>query len=199
MRPWKVQSRYPSPENLPCAFSLGILLQESQRCPATALMAHWSRFIRSLFQLSILCFLFINLTTAAEPDDAASSLQSNGVICSKGLFGSPAVDTCRRQLSRLPKTDNYQWFESIYDFFLDMPAFPGEPCAVDIGILPGAKNNVKWKTITGIASTIVETCSATPGAPGGWGVYGTNLPFPHLRGPCHKTGHPTNKTCNTYI
>lgn len=151
-------------------------------------MARWSRFIRSLPQLSILCLLFINFTTAALPGDAASSLQSNGVICSKGLFGSPAIDTCRRQLFRLPKTDNYQWFESTYDFFPYLLALPGEPCAVDIGILPGARNNVTWKTITSIASTIVETCSATPGAPGGWGVYGTNLPFPYLRGPAMKQG-----------
>ena len=141
-----------------------------------ALTAHWLSSILSLLHLFI-CFLFISLATAAEPGDATSSLQATGVICSEGLFGSPAVDVCRKQLSRLPKTDDYQWFESTDDFAKFISALPDEPCAIDVTVVPGAKNNATWNTITNIASKVIETCSATPGAPGGWGVYGTNSPI----------------------
>lgn len=164
-----------------------------------ALMAHWSRSIRSLLQFSILCSLFINLVaTAAVSNDTASSLQSNGVICGKGFFGSPAVDTCRRQISRLPKTSDFQWFESWQQLAgLGSPG-PGEQCAIEIGILPGARNNVTWNTLTRIASAVVETCSTLPGAPGGWGAYGTNPAFLSLGAPAMKQGNSTNGIFNPH-
>lgn len=163
-----------------------------------ALMAHRSRFIRSLLQLPILCSLVINLAaTAAVSNDTASSLQSNGVICSKGFFGSPVFDTCKTQLSRFPKTSDFQWFKSWHDFSYTT-AIPGEQCAIEIGILPGARNNVTWNTLTGIASAVVETCSTLPGSPGGWGAYGTNPTFLRFGAPATKQGNSTNGIFNPH-
>ena len=140
------------------------------------MIAHWSRIVRSFLPFSVICFLFICcVTVAAEPNDTAS-LQSNGVICSKDSFGSPDMDACRRWLARLPITDNYEFFNSAYPFSRFSGPMLNEPCTVEIGVMPGARNNITWNTITNIATTVTNTCNALPGAPGGWGIYGPMFP-----------------------
>lgn len=136
------------------------------------MMTHWSRFVRSFLSFSVICFLFICCVTVAAEPNATASLQSNGVICSKDSFGSPAIDACRRPLSRLPITDDYEFFNSADQFLRILGPTLDEACEVEIGITPGASNNITWNTITNIATTVTETCNALPGAPGGWGTYG---------------------------
>ena len=74
-----------------------------------------------------------------------------------------------------------------------------DTCAIDIDIKSGAQNHISWSTLSNIAQSIVTTCGALPGSPGGWGIYGEHTSIAFLEYSNYLTSHYLIGKADVYV